>query len=97
MIKHCFDSAFFMGGRMISRKKWQLCGKAVNIKHRKKGLWLTIKGCLYNDSYSKLTTIECWLPVCMYDKKKNYLNKFDAIGDLVFEGKKTYFLTEIIV
>lgn len=82
---------------MISRKKWKVRGKAVKIKQRKRGIWLTVIGTLSNDSYSQLTTIDCWLPAFLDDKRRNYNNKFNVSGVLVFEGKDTYFLTEEII
>ena len=66
-------------------------------KQRKHGIWLTVNGTLSNDSYSQLTTIDCWLPTFLDDKRRNYNNKFNVSGVLVFEGKDTYFLTEEII
>lgn len=82
---------------MISRKKWQICGKAIKVIQRKRGLWLTIKGVLSNDSYSQKSTIDCWLPASLYDGRRNYYNKFNVTGVLSFEGKDTYFLTEKVL
>ena len=82
---------------MISRKKWKVCGKAVKVKQRKRGLWLTIKGTLSNDSYIQKSTIDCWLPGSLCDGRRNYYKKFNVVGVLAFEGKDTYFLTEEVL
>lgn len=82
---------------MISRKKWKICGKAIKIKQRKRGLWITVDGILSNDSYSEKRSIDCWLPVSLDDRRRNYYNKFNVSGVLIFEGKDTYFLTEEVI
>ena len=97
MIKHCFGSAFFIGGIMISRTKWTVVGKAAKIRQRKKGLWLTVECKLSNGCSTQHTTIDCWLPAFLNDRRRNYFKRFNATGVLVFEGKDTYFLTETLL
>lgn len=82
---------------MISRKKWKICGKAIKIKQRKLGLWLTISGILSTDSYAQKSTIDCWLPASLFDGRRNYYTNFNVRGVLAFEGKDTYFLTEEVL
>ena len=79
---------------MISRTKWHINGHAIKIKQRKRGCWITAEGILSNGCISEQKILDCWLPISIDDKRRNYLKKFNASGVLVFEGNDTYFLTE---
>lgn len=82
---------------MISRTKWTVTGKAVQIKHKKNGMWLTVECVLSNGCSAQHTTLDCWLPASLDDRRRNYYKRFRASGVLVFEGKDTYFLTETLM
>ena len=82
---------------MISRTKWNVVGTATKIRQKKNGMWLTVNCKLSNECSTQLTTIDCWLPCSMDDKRRNFYKRFAAVGVLVFEGKDTYFLTEALL
>ncbi len=79
---------------MISRKKWRVEGVATHIKKTKKGWWITVKGTVKHECFSRPMTLDCWLPNLLVDHRRNFFKRFYASGVLNFEKKDCYFLTE---
>lgn len=82
---------------MTSRHKWKVNGKAVHVRERKFGWWITVKGSFSTDCFDTVLQIDCWLPSALNDRRRNFWKKFTAEGKLVFENNDCYFIVDRLI
>ena len=95
--KHCQnDSVFFLlRSKMKSMQQWTINGSVISISEHKNHIRLYVKGYLTNPSYSTKAKIDCIVPERLYKLKLIDTTKdFCAMGHIVFENGRTFFLVE---